>query len=233
MTSTAAPPAPAAGKPAGIQRLRTLIGEALIAAAGVVFMVLSYIACAAPDAPALAVLAGLLPLAALALLLCWRSRQRLPALALWLAVLGAVLWHRDWLEGHAAWVYLAQHAGAMALLALMFGSTLRGGDAHALCSRVAAFQSIEPPDAAHLRYTWQVTLAWTVFFIATGVLSLLLFFFGTMAHWSLFANVLTPVLVGAMFGAEYGVRRRVLPDRPHLGIAGTVQAYRDYRRSHG
>ncbi|WHZ09762.1 MAG: hypothetical protein OJF60_000201 [Burkholderiaceae bacterium] len=210
-----------------------MISAALIAAAGALFMALSYIACATPNAPALAVLAGLLPLAALALLLCWRSRLRLPALALWLAVLIAVVWNRDLLQGHAAWVYLAQHAGAMALLAVMFGSTLRGGDANALCSRVAAFQSVDLPDARRLRYTWQVTLAWTLFFVATGALSLLLFFFGTMAHWSLFANVLTPALVGAMFGVEYLVRRRVLPGRPHLGLSETLRAYRDYRRNHG
>jgi uncharacterized membrane protein len=236
MTSTAAPPTQAAGKPAGIRRLLTLIGAALIAAAGAALMALSYVACAAPDAPAWTVLAGLLPLAALAFALCWRSRLRLPALALWLAVLIAALWNLDRLRDHAAWAYLAQHAGAMGLLALMFGSTLSGGAANALCSRIAAFQSGEPPDARRLRYTWRVTLAWTVFFIETGVLSILLFFFGTMAHWSLFANVLTPVLVGAMFGAEYWVRRRMLPDRPHGGLCKTVRetvrAYRNYRHNH-
>lgn len=233
MTSTAAPPAQANDGRDGIRRLRTMICAALVAAAGALFMALSYIACARPNAPALAVLAGLLPLAALALLLCWRSRLRLLALALWLMMLTATVWNRDLLQSHATWVYLAQHAGAMALLAMMFGSTLFKGDANALCSRVAAFQSVEPPDARRLRYTWQVTLAWTVFFVATGALSLLLFFFGTMAHWSLFANVLTPAMVGAMFGAEYWVRRRVLPGQTHLGLSETLRAYRDYRRTHG
>ena len=43
--------------------------------------------------------------------------------------------------------------------------------------------------------------------------------------WSLLANILTPLLVGAMFVLEYAVRLRALPNWEQVGILGSVRAF--------
>jgi uncharacterized membrane protein len=116
----------------------------------------------------------------------------------------------------------------MSLLAITFGSTLGRDHSKAMCSRIACAILPAPPDAAYLRYTWNVTLAWTVFFALSAVLSVLLFFAGPIEVWSFFANLLTPVLLGAMFVGEYLVRLRAMPGRRHFGIAETIRAYRQF-----
>jgi uncharacterized membrane protein len=123
-----------------------------------------------------------------------------------------------------------QHVGAMALLAITFGSTLGGGDANALCSRVTRLMLAGPADPAYMRYTWKVTVVWAVYFIMSAVVSVGLFFFGPIDVWSYFANLLTPVFVGLLFVIEYLVRVRVLPDRAHFSIAKTIQTYRAYEK---
>jgi uncharacterized membrane protein len=57
-----------------------------------------------------------------------------------------------------------------------------------------------------------------------------LFYWGPIVWWSFFANILSPILVGAMFVVEYGVRLVALPERPHLNLSETIRAYRAYRR---
>ncbi len=173
---------------------------------------------------------GIAPLTLTAVVAAWHARLRWLALGV-LALLGLSVWvYLDDLRDHINWLYFMQHVGAMALLALTFGITLGRGHEHALCSRVTALLLARPADAAYLRYTWQVTVAWTAYFVVCGVLSVLLFFFGPLAVWSFFANILTPVSVGLMFVVEYLVRVRVLPDREHFSIAQIVQAYRSYER---
>jgi uncharacterized membrane protein len=118
----------------------------------------------------------------------------------------------------------------MGALGLTFGATLWAGPEQAFCSRIAAFVAPGALDADYLCYTWKVTLAWTLFFVLSAAVSVVLFFWGPLVWWSFFANVLSPVLVGAMFAVEYGVRLVALPKRPHLNLFETIQAYRAYRR---
>lgn len=194
------------------------------------YLYLCFLVAAAPQPPGWAVLIGLLPMAALMLLQAWHVRWRWLALAGCAALFVGAFIGWEMVRSHVAWVYLAQHVGAMGALGLMFGMTLMGRHADAFCSRIAAFVTPEPLDAAYLRYTWRVTLAWTVFFWLMLLSSLLLFFWGPITWWSFLANLLTPVLTGAMFVAEYLVRIRVLPDRPHMSVAGTIQAYQRFRQ---
>lgn len=211
------------------------LGQALrvgaLLAAGAAYLALGYVAAASDNPPIIALIVGLFPLAALALTAAWHSPVR------WLAVpacLALCVWgvmHVQQLRGHVASFYFVQHVGAMGMMALTFGSTLWGGYDKALCSRIAVMVLPEPPDEAYCKYTWQVTLVWTLFFVAVGLTSIGLFFWGPLEWWALFANVLTPILVGAMFVAEYVVRIRALPDRPHMSIAATVQAYQRFRES--
>jgi len=209
---------------------RQALRLALIAAAGSIYLGLSYFAAASDRPPPAAVLLGLAPLVAIALVAAWHSRARTLALILCAACVLTVIVNLDSLRDHAAWLYFVQHAGAMTLLGISFGSSLGGSHAQALCSRVASCVHPTPLDAEYLRYTWKVTLAWTAFFVASALLSVLLFFFGPIEAWSFFANLLTPLLLGAMFAGEQLIRERLMPDRAHFGIAETIHAYREYAR---
>lgn len=211
-------------------RLTRLLAIAAVAAAGVAYLAFSHLLTVAENPSTLMLAAGVTPLAIMALLAAWHSPMRWPALGLLAALAGTVLYYLDDLRTHINWLYFAQHAGTMGLLAITFGSTLGRGDADALCSRVTRLMLAGPPDPAYMRYTWKITVIWTVYFITTGTVSVLLFCFAPIAVWSYFANLLTPVIVGLMFVIEYFVRVRVLPDREHFSIAATIQAYRSYEK---
>jgi uncharacterized membrane protein len=95
-----------------------------------------------------------------------------------------------------------------------------------LCTRFAqAVHVLVTPQ--HEIYTRQVTIAWTLFFVAMALVSTLLFFLAPLATWSVFANFLTLPLVALMFIAEYWVRRWVLPEMRHTHILDAVRAFRD------
>lgn len=212
-------------------RVLRVLRAAILGLAGAGYLGLCYAAAAWPHPPRVAVVTGLLPLLGIAFAAAWRSPWRLPATAVVGALLGALLLDLGQLQRELRLVYLLQHAGAMTVLGYTFGSTLTAGRERALCSRIArvAIAGDIAPD--YYLYTWRVTLAWTVFFATMALVSVLLFAFGPIAWWSLLANVLTPVLVGAMFVGEYAVRLRALPDRPHMSVAQTVAAWRSFRRS--
>ena len=211
-------------------RVMRLLMIAAIAVAGAAYLAFSHLLTV--DAhPSLWMLAlGVTPVTTMALVAAWHSRLRWIALSL-LAVLAlTVLVYLEDLRNHVNWLYFMQHAGTMILLGITFGSTLWQGDANALCSRVTRLMLQGTADPAYMRYTWKVTVAWTVYFVASAVVSVGLFFFGPLPVWSYFANLLTPVIVGLMFVIEYGVRVRVLPDRAHFSIAQTIRAYRAYEQ---
>lgn len=211
-------------------RLTRLLIIAAIAVVGAAYLAFSHLL-TIDEHPSLLMLAlGIAPLTVIALLAAWHTRMRWLALTL-LAVLAlGVLLYLDELRNHINWLYFIQHAGAMILLAITFGSTLGRGEAEALCSRVTRLMLPGPADLDYMRYTWKVTLIWTTFFVTSAVVSVVLFFFGPIAVWSYFANLLTPVIVGLMFVIEYLVRIRVLPNRAHFNIAQTIKAYRSYEQ---
>lgn len=204
------------------------IRNILIAAAGALYLAIGYVATTAPHPPLFTVLLGLAPLCALALTTAWKSKTRLPLLLLCIAGTLAIAMNLGALRDHAAWIYFIQHAGAMTLLGITFGSTLGSSHASALCSRIASFIVVESLDADYLCYTWKVTLAWTIYFAISAALSVLLFFFAPIEAWSIFANLLTPLSLGAMFVVEYLIRLRLLPDGPRVSVTATIQAYREY-----
>ena len=211
-------------------RLTRLLVIAAIAVAGAAYLAFSHLL-TIDKHPSLWMLAlGVTPLTVLVLLAAWHSRMRWLALSLLALLALAVLLYLEALRNHVNWLYFMQHAGTMMLLAITFGSTLGRGDADALCSRVTRLMLVEPVDPVYMHYTWKVTLVWTLYFIASAVLSVGLFFFAPLAVWSYFANLLTPVLVGLMFAIEFLVRVRVLPNRAHFSIAQTIQAYRSYEQ---
>ncbi|MDN0081909.1 hypothetical protein QU487_03960 [Crenobacter sp. SG2305] len=202
----------------------------LLVAAGAGYLILDYMASSSSQPPVYAVLIGAIPLTTGVVAVCWNSSFRWPAMLLCLGGLVAIALNFDRLLTHAAWLSFFQYVGIMIGLGIMFGSTL-GSHEGALCSRIARTAVAEPLDAHYLHYTWKVTLAWTLYFAASALVSLLLFAFAPLAWWALFASLLTPVSLGLMFGGEYLIRLRALPGQPHFSIAQTIRAYRQYTQS--
>lgn len=174
----------------------------------------------------LGALVAVTPLLLIALLLAWRSPRRMAALGLLLlACLGlAALW--SVLRHHFGLVYLLQHVGMQLALLLMFGRTLIGGR-QPLCTRFAEAVHTEPLQPGHEAYARQVTIAWTLFFAAMALISILLFVLAPLSQWSLFANFMTLPLVALMFVAEFSVRRWLFPDLERAQLLDAVRAFRN------
>jgi uncharacterized membrane protein len=206
---------------------KQLLRLALLAPFGLAYIWLGHQASIASNPPLASLLIGLAPLAFSAVALAWQARS-IWLIGLCVATLGLILSHLGFLTANAAWVYFIQHAGTHALLGLMFGRTLRGPDAEALCSKVSQFVFPGQLDADYYRYTWWVTLAWTLYFGLASLLSVLLFWLAPIEIWSVYANLLTPLIIGAIFAIEFAIRLRVLPRNRHASIAQTIRAYREY-----
>lgn len=199
---------------------------------GMAYLWLGHQASISKDPPLVSLLIGLAPLTTSAVLLAWHSRS------VWLqslcaACLLGMLLNLDFLRSNTAWVYFIQHAGMHIMLGIMFGRTLGQGDEAALCSRLSCLVYAPPFSAAFFRYARNITVLWTAYFALATLASFLLFFFGPLEVWSVFANLLTPVLIGTIFVVEYFLRRRALPHRQHVSIAQSIRAYREYsERNH-
>lgn len=173
--------------------------------------------------PTLGALLSLIPIAAIAIVAARRAKRREPIL--WaLALAGLALW-LGWgiLEQHFTNLFFLEHAGMNLLLAVTFGRTLVG-DSEPLCTRFARIiHGTLQPEVA--RYTRQVTIAWTIFFVSLFVLSCTLYFGQWVAAWSFLANIASPILIGLMFVVEYAIRLRVLPNHEQVGILGGIRAF--------
>jgi len=166
---------------------------------------------------------ALAPLLTIGFALLWRCTR--PLIAVLFAGLTAVLLRAYWplLAANFTFVYMLQECTVYGLLAASFGGSLRGG-ATPYCTRLAD-RLHGPLTQSELRYTRQVTAAWTLFFGAVGAVTFILFFAAPLRVWSMFANLCTLPLVVAMFIAEYAVRCRVLPRADRGGILATVRAF--------
>jgi uncharacterized membrane protein len=166
---------------------------------------------------------ALLPALGLLLWLAYSSGRYLGLLllCLLLAGLGYFVW--PFLVRHFEWLYFIQHAASNLGLAGFFGHTLANGS-KPLVSRMAetVFGTLSP---AMTRYTRQVTIAWTLFFAGTVLVSTLLFLFYSIEAWSFFANILSLPLLALMFALEYRVRLRLVPDERHRPL-DSFRAYR-------
>lgn len=84
---------------------------------------------------------------------------------------------------------------------LLFGKTLLLGN-EPLVTRIARFERGElSPEL--IVYTRRVTWVWTGFLLIVTLESILLAVFAGVETWSLFANMLNYVFIGALFVAEY------------------------------
>src|ERR1035437_8758578 len=141
------------------------------------------------------------PVLLIALVLAWRSSRRF--IMLGALVLSCVALWLGWpaLERPFGLVYWLQNMAMYVILFINFSRTLIAGR-QPLCTRFAAALQA-PLTPRHEIYTRQVTLAWSLFFVAMALASSLLFFLAPLATWSVFANFLTLPLVALMFIAEY------------------------------
>jgi uncharacterized membrane protein len=163
------------------------------------------------------------PTTVVAVILAWRAAP--PAVAALLCAGLAALVFALWpvLRQSYPLINLVQDSSIYGLLAVTFGRSLLPGRV-ALCTQLA-HKEHGPLSAHELRYTRQVTAAWTVFFLIVAALSILLFVSAPLRIWSLYINFCVLPLVGAMFTAEYLVRHRVLPEVKRTGLLATVRAY--------
>ena len=174
--------------------------------------------------PSLGVAVSLTPSLAILLWLAWRSPKRLLMLLLCAAVgvLLALFWGA--LQRNFSWVYFLQHVGTNLMLAAVFGTTLMRGRPP-LCTQFAeaVHRSSLAPEV--LRYTRQITWAWTLFFLAMSLVSSVLFCCASIEAWSVFANFLSLPLIVLMFVIEYAVRLRKLPNMEKHSIMVGVRAF--------
>lgn len=187
--------------------------------------VLAHLGSAGSGHPDLNVLVALLPIGVALAVLLWQARR--PALlagGLAAAVLAAwAFWPQ--LRQSVSLLYYLQHLGTHLVLAVLFGRSLFGGG-DALVTSMARFIYGNALSARKQRYTRQVTLLWTVFFVLNALVSTGLFLWAPAAVWSVHANLLTGPLIGLVFLCEYMVRLRVLPAHERPSVAEVLQAYR-------
>jgi uncharacterized membrane protein len=206
-----------------MSRERTQASVAIAVAVSIAFALLAHFAVIDGLTPTVGALLSLLPLAILGLWATRRARHR----ALVLAGAGAIavaLWF-GWgtLERNFPNLFFVEHAGGNLVLAIVFGRTLLGSR-EPLCTRFARLlHGALPPEV--IRYTRQVTVAWTVFFVTLFTLSSILYLGKFLTAWSILANIASPILVALMFVVEYAIRHRVLPQWERVGIFGSIRAF--------
>ena len=168
-------------------------------------------------------LLSLVPVAFLGAWLVRRSARRQFALAL-AALAGVGAWLafpalKSWFPS----LFFVEHAGAQLVLAYVFGRTLAKGREPLVARFARMVHGDLPPEVE--RYCRAVTVAWTAFFCVLFALSCALYLGGFLAAWSVLANILSPILVCAMFAVEYVVRYRVLPDWERVGVMGGIREF--------
>lgn len=119
----------------------------------------------------------------------------------------------------------ASHAMIFGGLCLVFAGSLAGTGRDDVVTGLA--RRLDPGwSPAMAGYTRGVTWAWVMFFAGQVGVSALLLLLGSRQTWSAFINICDIPLVAAMFVGELLWRRRRFPDRPHVGPAQVVAAWR-------
>ena len=123
----------------------------------------------------------------------------------WAAAAGAVLLAAFSVAGQG-WLPLKLYPVLVnAVLLLVFGASLWQGPP--LVERLARLREPElPPEG--VVYTRRVTQAWCLFFTVNGSLAAATACWASTATWTLYNGFIAYLLIGAMFGGEWWLRRR-------------------------
>ncbi len=140
------------------------------------------------------------------------------------ALLLGIAWTAKLIDFSAA--YYFEHVLFNALLMVLFGSSLLPGREPLISSFARRIHGSLPIEIA--AYTVTVTWVWTIYFAATIVISLLLYYFAPLTVWSFFANVLGIPLAVLLFVGEYFYRIKTIRNFPHVSIFTGVQAMVDH-----
>lgn len=174
----------------------------------------------APQSPwTAAVLLG--PMIIITLVWLWKSERRVTAALAGVASL-VLAWAIVQQRVSTQAIYLLQHAGIHVALAAWFWSTIRGTP---LIVQVARRVHALTPTME--RYATQVTWLWVLYFVAMALLSVALFLHADFDTWSLFATVLTPLSVVALFAGEHVMRYRLHPDFERVSMKRALRAWRE------
>ncbi|MEO7642436.1 MAG: hypothetical protein ABI919_00175 [Ramlibacter sp.] len=205
------------------------LGGAVVVAGCIAYTLLAHYAASVRDPGLFEACVFIVPLMAVALAVAWRSSSRAWWLLGWAAAAVALWTVRDRLGAGTQWVLLLQHVGINAALCLGFGRTL-GRDSIPLISRLAQMLHGELSPRL-VRYTRGATLAWTLFFAITALLSVLLFALAPAAVWSGYVNLLSVPLLAAMFAGEYIARVLLIPREERSGFFEALALYRRFSRN--
>jgi uncharacterized membrane protein len=204
-------------------QLRLALPIAAIVLAGTAYVLgCHWLMTRAQDSP-WSVVGVLLPMLLAGSLGAWRAGQRVLSCVAGTAILALCAQALLGMKLSAQSLYVAQHVGINLFLAMAFGSTLRGGHDPLITSLARRVHERLTPEM--VAYTRQVTLAWTLFFLATVAVSAALYGFAPFERWAVFANLGTPLAVAAMFAAEYLLRYRLHPEFERTTMADAVRSY--------
>ena len=196
---------------------------ALILAGGIAYQWLVYSAVAGQQADAVRTALAYAPLLGFAAWVATRARHKLR----WSLILFAACILIYALEHQQSWgpaaAYGMPHAAIYLSLLWLFGRTLRAGREPLITRFARQVHGTLPPQLE--AYTRRLTVAWCVFFGAQLLVSVLLFRFASLAHWSIFVNVLNFPLLALMFAGEYAYRIVRHRDFPHASFLDGVRAF--------
>jgi uncharacterized membrane protein len=119
------------------------------------------------------------------------------------------------------------HAIAYSSLLLWFGASLRPGREPVVTGFARRVRRTMPDKV--VRYTRQVTIAWSVFFAAQLTGSAVLLLMAPEAVWSGFVNLLNLPLLAAMVVAEAGCRLILFRHEPRTSLIDTLSLLRRAR----
>jgi uncharacterized membrane protein len=116
------------------------------------------------------------------------------------------------------------HAIAYTGLLIWFAASLRSGR-EPVVTGLARRVRQRMPDKV-VRYTRQVTIAWSAFFAAQLAMSAALLVLAPPSVWSAFINLANLPLLAAMVLGEFGYRVILFRHEPHTGLLGALSALR-------
>ncbi|MBO9515047.1 MAG: hypothetical protein J7549_13100 [Variovorax sp.] len=195
---------------------------ALLLLAGVAYACVSHwmMLYHAAEAWALVALLGPLWLTAMGLAGSRFGKWGLALTALGGVALLALVLHGD--AGDTNRLYMFQHVAINALLCGWFAGSLRRGRL-SLIGRFA--ERVHPLSPGMVAYTAQVTAVWALYFASMAVASVVVYLTLPFAAWSVLANLLTPLLITALFVGEYLLRYRLHPEFERTRLVDAVRAY--------